>query len=265
MMHNVVVRLAYDGTRYFGWQQTSSDHARFPSVEHEVTSVLQQILQHPVVLQAASRTDRGVHAVGQAANFHTSHAPSTYARLLRSLNQLLPSDVAVLSVEPARSPNFHATIDATAKEYVYRLCHGRVLLPHLRFTHAHFPCAPDMAQMARAVELLLGEHDFASFRNFRKGQVYRDTVRRLFAIHISEEPGDILEFRLVANNFLYKMARNIAGTLLYVGIGKLSLGQVASLLRTPDRTKAGVTLPAQGLTLQRVFYEDVEASGLHYL
>jgi tRNA pseudouridine38-40 synthase len=255
MHQNIVLHVAYDGTKYLGWQRTSLDHAHFPSIEEEIQRVLERILQHPVVLQAASRTDRGVHAEGQVVNFLTTKLNVCIARLQLSLNQLLPRDIVVTAAQLVQDVHFHATIDAKAKEYVYRLCKGPFLLPSLRFTYWHFPCELDMEKMVQAAAVLTGEHDFASFRNFRKGKDYNDTVRSMYAISIVADGPNAILFRLTAHNFLYKMARNIVGTLVYVGTNRISVGEVARLLSAPDRTKAGVTAPACGLCLQHVFYE----------
>lgn len=252
---NVMMTLAYDGTRYLGWQKTNLDPVQ-PSVEYIVQSTLEEILQHPTPIQAASRTDRGVHAEGQVINFICTKESLDLAKLHHSLNCLLPADIRVLSSAFAE-PDFHATISAKAKQYIYRIYTGETLLPWLRFTHWHMPEPLDRERMTMAAHIMLGEHDFIALRNHRKGNDYNDTVRTVYSIDFEDTVPDQLAIKVTANNFLYKMCRNIVGTLVYVGQGKISPGTVANLLTGGVRADAGITAPALGLALQKVFYTPV--------
>lgn len=260
-----MMTIAYDGTRFLGWQKTNLDMLQ-PSVEYVVQSTLEQILQHPVPVQAASRTDRGVHAEGQVINFIVQKEELDQEvnlnKLQHSLNCLLPDDIRVLTTELAE-PTFHATIAAKAKQYIYRIYTGPVLLPALRFTHWHVPEVLDKEKMLIGSHILLGEHDFIALRNHRKGNDYNDTVRTLYSISIDEKDPHILEIRITGNNFLYKMCRNIVGTLVYVGQGKISPGTLVHILTGGIRADAGITAPAHGLALHKVFYSPMLAPTNH--
>lgn len=250
-MANIVLQIAYDGTRYMGWQNTGS----YPNIESELEKLLEQILQHPITLQAASRTDRGVHADAQVINFHTPKEALDLPKLQYSLNRLLPDDIRILALFEAPTPTFHATLDATKKEYSYRIVYSKTLMPFYRFTHWHFPYALDIALMKKAGAFFLGEHDFVAFKNRKKEKKVRPTTRTLYDIEIESLEEERLLIRITGNNFLYKMMRNIVGTLAYVGCGKITLEALQKILENGIRADAGITAPACGLTLHKVYYE----------
>jgi len=246
-MRNIALTLAYDGTRYFGWQKTKDG----PSIEEEVEVVLERILQHPVLLQAASRTDRGVHASGQIVNFFTDKK-SNLNNLQYGINALLPNDIRVM--EAVEKPlDFHPTLDAISKEYHYKIAISKVLHPLMRFHHWHYPCEVDITSMRQAASLLIGKHDFSALRNERKGLKKDDTIRELLKIDI-EQQNEIITMKMFGDNFLYKMARNIAGTLLYVGTQKIGIESIQEILKSKDRTRMGITAPAHGLLLYRIYF-----------
>lgn len=238
--------LAYDGTDFLGWQRSCDG----PTVEEAVQTVLEQIYQHPIALQAASRTDRGVHAAGQVVNYRTEKRLDV-ERLLISLNQLLPKALRILAIEEVDDA-FHPTLDAKGKIYHYELCQGAVQSPFRRHLswHLHTPLNLDL--MRKGAQCLEGRHDFASFTN-RQDPRPPDTIRTLRRLDLYEE-GSSIRFEVEGDNFLYKMVRNLVGTLVYLGLGKLSLDQTKSLLDKQDRTIAGITAPAHGLTLYKVNY-----------
>lgn len=240
-MKNIKLILAYEGTAYSGWQKTETG----PSIEGELEGVLEQILQHKVKLQAASRTDAGVHAEAQVVNFFTEKETD---RLLRGCNALLPDDIRVLQLEEM-SADFHPTLQASGKEYHYSVSLGPTQLPFDRKFSWHFVKPVDVNVMREAAKFLMGKHDFSALTNEKQ----EDNVREVYRIEI--EGDQKLKIRVAGNHFLYKMVRNIVGTLLYVGCGMLRLDDVRVLLETKDRTAAGVTAPAHGLTLKKVFYD----------
>lgn len=244
MKSNIKLIIAYEGTHYLGWQKT----AMGPSIEEELEKVLTQILRHPVALQAASRTDAGVHAEGQVVNFFTE-VEMPLERLQKSLNGLLPKDISVLKIELA-DKSFHPTLDSRGKEYHYSICLGSTQLPFHRNFSWHFSYPVNLEEMKKAAKHLKGRHDFSAFTNERQ----EDNVREIFDIMI-EPSADRLKIRVSGNNFLYKMVRNIVGTLLYVGCGKLSSEELPAILASRDRTRAGVTAPALGLILKEVYYD----------
>lgn len=248
-MANIKLMVAYDGTRFLGWQKTKMG----PSIEDSLERVLTRILQHDITLQAASRTDAGVHAKGQVVNFFTGKVIPSLQRLLISMNCLLPKDIAVIDIEQV-ADDFHPTLDCKQKEYHYFVCYGAAQLPHHRFFSWHYPHALDIDAMQRAAQHLVGEHDFATFCNFKKNSSYDHTIRYVHEIAVTSLPDHRLHFRIIGNNFLYKMVRNLVGTMVYVGCGKIKEEAVAGILSSGDRTLAGVTAPALGLCLHRVYY-----------
>lgn len=250
-MKNIALVIAYDGTRYLGWQATKEGL----SIEQELQNVLQQILQEPIILQAASRTDAGVHALGQAVNFYTRSTRLDLLQLHKSLNQLLPSDISVLKIDEAKT-NFHPTLDCTGKEYHYYICNDIAQLPQFRLYSWHYSYPLDQNLMLQAAKNFLGEHDFSAFCNSRKNAHYEHKVRYISRLDIISLPRKRLRIEIAGNHFLYKMVRNLAGTLAYIGRGKISPNQIKQILSTKDRTLAGVTAPGHGLHLAKVFYEN---------
>lgn len=246
MDKNVKLTLAYDGTRYLGWQKTPNG----PTIEGTLQSVLEKILQHPIHLQAASRTDAGVHAQGQVVNFFTCKDTE---KLQISLNGLLPKDIVVQKVEPT-FPTFHPTLDCSSKEYLYQVCSGPYQLPAHRLYSWHIFAPLNLSNMQLACGYLIGTHDFASFTNVKKNEAYTTTIRTLDNFSIEELDNNRLYFLLRGKNFLYRMARNLVGTVISVGLGKLNPQSIPNILSGRDRTMAGVTAPAHGLTLRSIVY-----------
>lgn len=249
-MRNIKLIIAYDGTHYFGWQKTKMG----PSVEGTLEQVLSKILQRPVTLQAASRTDAGVHADGQVVNFLTTDNVFPLEKLKAALNGLLPKDIVVLKAEDAAT-DFHPTLHAISKEYRYTVCYNQTQMPHRRYYSWHYPYPLDTDLIKQAIPLLVGQRDFSAFCNARKNSAYSDYVRRLRAITLNELPDNCLQFEIYGDSFLYKMVRNLVGTLVYVGCGKILVEDVKKIIASADRTKAGITAPAHGLFLHRIEYE----------
>jgi tRNA pseudouridine38-40 synthase len=247
---NIRLTIAYDGTLYLGWQKTSMG----PSIESTLQQVIEQILQHPAPLQAASRTDAGVHALGQTVNFLTSKIDLDLRKFRTSLNRLLPKDIAVLQAD-LMPLSFHPTLDCTGKEYRYYVCLGPTQLPQNRLTswHVHYPL--DRNKMKQAQLLLIGIHHFAAFCNVKKNARYTDYVRDVQLLEMMEIERNRICFRIGGNNFLYKMVRNLVGTLIDIGRGKIVVESLADILQSQARPKAGVTAPSHGLFLHEVFYK----------
>lgn len=229
--------IAYDGTRYFGWQKTVTG----PSIQEELEKAIRQITGELSTPEAASRTDRGVHAEGQVIQFALPKQIEPQ-RLLRGLNAVLPSDIRVLELVPHQ---FHPTLDAVGKEYRYRICQEAVQDPTLRLYSWHIPHGLDKDKMELAAKDLIGTHDFSAFAN--EGE--KNPICTLESIEFDGI------FRIRGDRFLYKMVRNLVGTLVYVGSGKLAEGSIPMILASKDRKKAGITAPAHGLYLHQVFYQ----------
>jgi tRNA pseudouridine38-40 synthase len=187
---SIVLQLAYDGTNFFGWQKTKEG----PSIEESLEKAISEILQHDVLLQAASRTDRGVHAKGQIVHFLTEREVEP-KKLLLGLNALLPADVRVVNASNC-SPSFHPTLDVTGKEYRYTLALGAAQQPLFRHMAWHVPKFRFGEDVVDAIPHLVGERDFKAFCNERKGITYSSTVRDLQMINL-EEKDSLLTFFLV--------------------------------------------------------------------
>jgi tRNA pseudouridine38-40 synthase len=248
-MINLKLIIAYDGNDYLGWQKTKEG----PSIEESLQTVIEQIVQHPVTLQAASRTDAGVHAYAQVVNFLTAKTELHLHRFLVSLNNLLPSSISVFSVEQMPL-DFHPTLDCVAKEYHYWICCGVAQYPQHRFYSWHYPYALNIGDMREAASLLIGQQDYQAFCNELKNKEYDSYVREVTSIEVVSHSENRIQIMIRGNNFLYKMVRNLVGTLAYVGRGKISVNDIPTILASQDRTKAGLTAPAHGLTLYDVFY-----------
>lgn len=243
-MNNIYCLLAYCGTRYFGFQKTKMG----PSIEEELEKALEKILRHPVNIQAASRTDRGVHAEGQVINF-LAEERWDLGKLREKLRGVLPKDISPLELMEAPK-EFHPTLDNRGKEYHYHVCTSPVQLPFHREFSWHFHLPLDIEKMRQGAKLLEGRHDFSAFTCLR----VEDGVRRIESIEIEALSGNRLQIRVTGDNFLYKMVRTLVGTLVYVGCGKIGLEEVKSILESRERAKAGMTAPAHGLCLKKVFY-----------
>ncbi|MDR3624850.1 MAG: tRNA pseudouridine(38-40) synthase TruA [Chlamydiales bacterium] len=247
-MQNIILTVAYDGTHYLGWQKNQEGK----SIEEALEKTLSQILQEKIILQAASRTDAGVHANEQIVNFFSSHHIEP-KKLQMSLNALLPKDITIINVHPALT-HFHPTLDCIAKEYHYYICNHHYQLPFHRNYSWHYFYPLELPLMQRSASLLIGKHDFATFCNTKKNEVYTHTVRNLTSIEIIPLPQNRICFKIVGENFLYKMVRNIIGTLVYIGNGKIPINKLSRILESCDRTQAGITAPAHGLFLHKVYY-----------
>jgi tRNA pseudouridine38-40 synthase len=239
------ITLEYDGTNYHGWQIQPN----LPTIQKALEAVISQVAQHKVNVAAAGRTDAGVHALGQVAQFSTT-ARLSAEEWQRALNGLLPPDIAVQALEEVPD-TFHARFSAKSKLYRYRIF-ARVQRTALsRSKILHYPYPLDLDAMEVACRALVGTYDFTSFQGSQTDNenpvctVTKLTVDRF---------GDEVIFEVEANRFLKQMVRNIVGTLLEVGRGKLQAGEIAGILAAKDRTKAGPTAPAHGLYLVKVDY-----------
>lgn len=240
---NIKCLLAYDGSAYFGWQKTKIG----PSIEETLEKTLFQILQEPIKLQAASRTDRGVHAEGQVANFLTQKSLDL-DKLQASLRSLLPKDISLISLEE-KNENFHPTLDCLSKEYHYWIFNDQTQFPIYRNFSWHVPSKLNMSLVKEAAKILSGTHDFSAFSTKK----YSDPIRHIHEISLKKEDKRLC-FCIKGTTFLYKMIRILVGTLVYVGIGKLSLEKLPEILEGKKRKAAGITAPAHGLFLKKVFY-----------
>ena len=246
MIRNIRLLLEYDGSRYHGWQRQQGDL----TIQQVLEEALGRLSGEPVKLIGSGRTDAGVHALGQVANFRTGSAIPLRA-FHAGLNSMLPYDIAVLEAREA-PPEFHARKAALAKTYEYRILNRPSRSP----LHHHYGWwlsqKLDLEGMAAAAVFLLGEHDFSAFRASGSGN--RNPVRRIFSARWQTHPGGWLRCTITGNGFLRGMVRSLVGTMVEVGKGKAAPELLAELLTSGERRRAGPTAQPQGLYLVGVAY-----------
>lgn len=237
--------VAYDGTNYCGWQIQPNGI----TIEQVLNEHLSRLLKEDIKVTGASRTDAGVHSLGNVCMFDTNtRMPAE--KISYALNQKLPEDIVVVDSCEV-SDDFHPRFSKSRKTYEYRILNARFRNPTRRLDTYFYHYPLDTEKMSEAAKYLIGEHDFASFCSANSQA--QTTVRTIYDCTVSKA-GDIITIRVTGNGFLYNMVRIIAGTLLYVGIGKLTPEDVKEILESGDRKKAGKTLSAKGLHLISVVY-----------
>lgn len=251
-MQNFCLHIAYDGTDFKGWQRQN----REPTVQAFLEKALDGILGRPVAITASGRTDAGVHATDQVANFRTD-CRIPCKNLQRALNHLLPPTVRVTKLEEA-PPDFHARFGVRAKIYRYRILQSPICPPFLaRFVY-HYPHQLNRGSMAEAARQFLGEHDFTSFAAADSEKVFSGrgpAVRTVFRSRVLwRQKSSILIYEVSGSGFLHHMVRNIAGTLIEVGRGRTHPDEIPRILEARNRSFAGPTAPARGLCLVKVDY-----------
>jgi len=241
----ILLTLEYEGTRYSGWQRQLNG----PSIQEEVEKALAQVLGKPVTLTGASRTDAGVHALGQRAHFDTdSRIPP--AKWPFVLNTMLPRDISAAAAREVPG-TLHARFSAIGKRYSYRIFNRPQPSALLRDFAAFVPLPLDEALMAQVLPALLGRHDFRAFA--AAGHSAKTTLRTIRRAEIARE-GRELRLVIEGDAFLYNMVRIIAGTLIAIGLKRLQPDAFARGIETGDRLALGPTAPACGLTLEKVWY-----------
>ena len=245
-MRRIHLIVEYDGTNYAGWQRQSNAM----TVQEKLEIALRKLTKEEIVIAGASRTDAGVHAMGQSAHFDTeSRIPAD--KFSYALNTMLPPDIRVVHSHEVK-PEFHSRFSTRGKRYRY-LFHAA---PHAcaigRNTHAHVIYPLDAELMHREAQDLVGEHDFAAFA--ASGSVVKDTVRKIYRAEVSRN-GSEITLIVEGSGFLYNMVRIIAGTLIGVGSGNMEPGAFRRAIASKNRLDLGITAPAHGLTLMEVFYD----------
>jgi tRNA pseudouridine38-40 synthase len=245
-MRNIRLLLEYDGAAYHGWQR--QQNAR--TIQEVVETALAKLTGEAVKVRGSGRTDAGVHALGQVANFHTPSALPLKA-FVQGLNSMLPRDIAVIQAQEVPL-DFHARFSARAKTYEYRLwC--RPVRPPLEQRHCwHLSHPLDLESMVKAAAPLPGEHDFSAFQASGSGPGH--AVRQVLNAAWRQGEGGRLRFSITANGFLRGMVRSLVGTMVEIGRGKRPPEDLSDLLASGDRRLAGPTAPAQGLFLVEVIY-----------
>ena len=244
-MRNLRLDICYDGTRYRGWQRLPG---RDDTIQGKLETALSRILGEPIEISGSGRTDAGVHAKGQVANFHCESAMPA-AEILQNLRRYLPEDIGIYSCKEV-STRFHARLNAKEKTYCYRIWNSDAPCVFERRFVTVMPEALDVEAMERAANLLLGQHDFSAFCGNAK--MKKSTVRFLRAVEITRRGAEI-QIRYTGNGFLHNMVRILTGTLIEVGRGERSPDSIPALFGA-KREQAGFLAPALGLCLEEVVY-----------
>lgn len=244
-MRNIKLVISYDGTHYAGWQFQKNAVA----IQEVLESALNKITGHVVKLKGAGRTDAGVHARHQVANFKTNSRLSLKS-IKVALNSTLPEDILINSIkEPYKS--FDSQRCAKSKHYRYTVTTSNFVDPFIRHFVARFSYPLNVASMRKAAAFLVGRHDFRAFQ--AAGSKEKNTVRTIKKIKV-ESSGELVYIDVWADGFLYNMVRTISGTLLEIGRGKLPVSRTKEILKTKNRALTGPTAPAKGLCLMKVKY-----------
>ncbi|HVO37689.1 MAG TPA: tRNA pseudouridine(38-40) synthase TruA [Spirochaetia bacterium] len=245
---NIKVTVAYDGTDFLGWQLQKKGR----TVQGVMQDGLGRMHGHPVHVLAAGRTDSGVHATGQVANFHSDLDSIPAEKFRDAVNSFLPWDVRILASEDA-GPRFHARRSARLRVYRYYIVNGPVLLPHLR-NYRHWVRRPlDIPRLNEMASVIVGEHDFSCFS--AEGDANVSKVRQV-TVSSFHADGDTLTYTIAATSFLWKMVRTVIGTFLMLEEQGLGAPELLRIIESGSRANAGGTAPARGLFLERVYYDE---------
>ena len=240
--------VAYDGTNYCGWQVQPNGM----SVQQVLNETLSELFQQKIEVVGASRTDAGVHALGNVCAFDVdTRMPGE--KIAYALNQRLPEDI-VIQESAEVSADFHPRFSKSDKTYEYRILNRRFAMPTLRNTSYFFHHKLDVERMQQAADYLMGEHDFTSFASIHSQT--NTFVRTIYEISVTRNADDIVTIRVRGNGFLYNMVRIIAGTLIQIGTGLKEVEDMPRILAGCDRELAGPTAPPEGLTLIHISYKE---------
>lgn len=247
-MPNYKILVQYVGTKYKGWQIQKSTEE---TIQGKLNAVISRMVGYPVEVIGSGRTDAGVHAIGQVANFHIKSHVKDKKGFIDEINQYLPTDIAVIKMQDV-DERFHSRFSAKSKTYRYRIYKDRI--PDVfsrKFVYFYTDKELDVEKMKKAAALMTGEHDFKCFCG--NPHMKKPTVRNVMKIDIEESDKEItIDF--TGNGFLQNMVRIMAGTLIEVGNGTRGVGSIAPMIKSLDREKAGFTAPPQGLCLMKVDY-----------
>jgi len=246
-MQNYKLTIEYDGTDYHGWQIQAGD----VTIQATIQKALSVMTKEPIILHGSGRTDAGVHALGQTASFKTS-AKIPAPAYISGLNSLLPDDIVIRSCEPV-DETFHARFSARRKTYRYHILNRPLPTAIGRRFSWHIRKQLDIDAMGRAAALICGQHDFKSFEG--TGSPRAHTVRTVLHADFYEKNNGVWVFEITADGFLRYMVRNLVGTLVDVGLSKISVDDFRRILEAKNRDAAGATAPPHGLFLVEVRYD----------
>ncbi len=245
MVKNIKLTIAYDGTNYFGWQK----QVNVETIQDKIEDAIRLITSEEVNLTASGRTDSGVHAIAQVANFFTNtNIPKENIKL--ALNSKLNSDIRILKAEEV-DENFNSRFNAKRKTYVYKIYNDKIMMPFYERYAWHVPYGLKLCLMEQVLDIICGEHDFRAFMSTNSS--VNSTVRKIFETNLTKND-NLIEISVTGNGFLYNMVRIIVGTAVGVGAGKIEISNVERAMIDGNRNLLGKTAPAKGLFLESVEY-----------
>jgi len=245
-MRNIKLTIEYDGTNYHGWQIQKNAN----TVQETIEKAISKLLDSHVGIVGCSRTDVGVHAYGQIAHFLTnSSIPGD--KFSYAINNLLPDDIVIKKSEEV-SVDFHSRYSSKGKKYRYLIYNNAHSSAIMRNRAYHVRPQLDFEAMQKASQYFSGRHDFSAFQA-TGGQV-RSAIREIYSMDVFKKEDNLIGIEVSGNGFLYNMVRIIAGTLIYVGMGKIAASEIPQIIDSLDRTRAGKTAPAKGLYLMEIYY-----------
>ena len=244
-MRNIKLIIEYDGKKFGGWQKQPNKL----NIQGEIEKAIGEITGEEIELNASGRTDAGVHSLGQTANFKTNSAIDI-SKIPVAINSKLKQSIRIISAEEV-DERFHARYSCTGKKYRYIINNSKYGSAIYRDLEYHMPIKLNVEDMKKAIKHFEGEHDFKGFK--ASGTSSKSSVRTIYSTKVIEE-GEKIIIELEGNGFLYNMVRIIAGTIVEVGLGKIKPEEIPQILESKDRTRAGKTLPPQGLYLVEVYY-----------
>lgn len=238
----------YNGTSFCGWQKQTI--SKLPSIEEEIEKVLSKMLNSEIKIYGSGRTDAGVHALGQTFHFDSPKEIDSH-KFVHSFNKLIPGDIALISLEKV-SDDFHARFNAVSKTYLYKIDNEKLANPFNKNFAYHLSQHLNVEDMMEAAKLFVGEHNFQNFTS--KEEDEQNFVRNIFKIDIKSEE-NFVNLKLSGNGFMRYMVRMIVGTLIQIGLGKISCEEVSKMLANKERKPSSYKAPAEGLYLMEVCYK----------
>ncbi|MGO2083261.1 tRNA pseudouridine(38-40) synthase TruA [Vagococcus sp.] len=245
-MRNIKMTIEYDGKRYQGWQRLGDSDK---TIQGKIENILKQMTEETIEIIGSGRTDAGAHARGQVANFKTESTLGL-AEMVEFLNRYLPRDIVVKELKEV-AERFHARYNSNGKKYSYYVRTATIPSAFDYHYSYHYPQTLDLEKMNQACQKLIGTHDFLGFSSLKKTK--KSSTRTIKELSVQRE-GDNLHFTFVGDGFLYNMVRIIMGTLLEIGDGTRKLSSIDEVFEKKIRQDAGITVPAQGLFLDEVYY-----------
>jgi tRNA pseudouridine38-40 synthase len=246
-MNNYKLTIKYDGGRYKGWQRLGENDQ---TIQAKIENVLSEMVGKKVEIIGSGRTDAGVHALAQVANFKSSEN-KTEAEVKKYLNHYLPQDISIVDVSLTHD-RFHSRYNAKAKTYLYKIWNEEYTNPFMRKFSMHVEKKLDVSKMKQAAKHFIGEHDFTAYSNAKSKK--KSMVREIYSITI-EESGGFLDVRIRGNGFLYNMVRKIVGTLIAVGQGEIDANSIPEILTSKERVQTGGLAEPGGLYLESIDFE----------